>query len=174
MNTDTETARDLLNRAESYLSALHGSVGRHDQIAANLACAGCELRDQIAAELGRDAAVSVAPPAPRADDQAAVLREADEVFALDYDAMVGEEGDENLGSMREAWDLGTVHATLLLRRLADAAAVSGPCVAGEEQQNETPEARQCACPHPPDEHSVYGCADGCGCEWMPKRATKEA
>ncbi|QFQ97438.1 hypothetical protein F9278_15830 [Streptomyces phaeolivaceus] len=49
-----------------------------------------------------------------------VLREgADAVFALDYDAMVGEEGDENLGSMREAWDLGTVHGSELLRRMAD-------------------------------------------------------
>jgi hypothetical protein len=27
----------------------------------------------------------------------------------------------------------------------------------------------CACPHPADEHSIYGCADGCGCAWMPKR-----
>jgi len=23
--------------------------------------------------------------------------------------------------------------------------------------------------HPVDEHSVYGCSDGCPCEWMPKR-----
>ncbi|MDX2794628.1 hypothetical protein [Streptomyces scabiei] len=56
-------------------------------------------------------------PAP-ADQAAALNRAADEVFALDYDAMVGEEGDENLGSMREAWDLGTIHAEKLLRRLA--------------------------------------------------------
>ncbi|MDX2702183.1 hypothetical protein PV350_04890 [Streptomyces sp. PA03-6a] len=40
-------AIDLLTRTEHYLSALHGSVARHDQLAANLACAGCELRDQI-------------------------------------------------------------------------------------------------------------------------------
>jgi hypothetical protein len=52
--------------------------------------------------------------------RAAVLREAaDAVFALDYDVMVGEEGDENMGSMREAWDVGTIHATQLLRRMAD-------------------------------------------------------
>jgi hypothetical protein len=51
--------------------------------------------------------------------RAAVLAEgADAVFALDYDEMVGEEGDENLGSMREAWDLGTIHADKLLRRMA--------------------------------------------------------
>ncbi|MBP5931844.1 helix-turn-helix domain-containing protein [Streptomyces sp. LBUM 1479] len=55
-----------------------------------------------------------------ADYRAAVLAEgADAVFALDYDVMVGEEGDENLGSMREAWDLGTVHANQLLRRMAN-------------------------------------------------------
>jgi hypothetical protein len=27
----------------------------------------------------------------------------------------------------------------------------------------------CRCEHPVEEHSVYGCVDGCGCEWMPKR-----
>ena len=56
----TPEPRDLLKRAEAYLSALHGSVARHDNLAANLACAGCELRDQIAAVLA--AAVSVAVP----------------------------------------------------------------------------------------------------------------
>lgn len=45
------TALDLLRRAEQHLSALHGSVGRHDNLAANLACGGCELRDTIAAAL---------------------------------------------------------------------------------------------------------------------------
>lgn len=38
---------DLLRDAETYLSALHGSVSRHDNLAANLGCAGCELRDKI-------------------------------------------------------------------------------------------------------------------------------
>ncbi|MFD7109115.1 hypothetical protein ACFWAF_02860 [Streptomyces microflavus] len=28
----------------------------------------------------------------------------------------------------------------------------------------------CGCPHPADEHSVYGCAEDCACEWMPPRA----
>jgi hypothetical protein len=56
---------------------------------------------------------------PPSVDRAAVLLEAaDAVFALDYDVMVGEVGDENFGSMREAWDVGTIHATELLRRLA--------------------------------------------------------
>jgi hypothetical protein len=27
----------------------------------------------------------------------------------------------------------------------------------------------CTCSHPTDEHSVYGCTDGRGCEWMPKK-----
>lgn len=70
-----------------------------------------------------DVADMVLAVLPEPADRAAVLNEgADEVFALDYDEMVGEEGDENLGSMREAWDLGTIHATELLRRLADEAA----------------------------------------------------
>src|SRR5690606_15491233 len=65
-----------------------------------------------------DAVLAVLPPT----DRAAVLREAaDAVFALEYDVMVGEEGDENLGSMREAWDVGTIHASQLLRRMADQA-----------------------------------------------------
>jgi hypothetical protein len=45
---------------------------------------------------------------------------------------------------------------------------SGPGgVAGETQQDGT--RKRCRCGHPADEHSIYGCADGCGCEWMPKR-----
>ncbi|MGW4250472.1 hypothetical protein [Streptomyces californicus] len=27
----------------------------------------------------------------------------------------------------------------------------------------------CGCPHPTDEHSVYGCAEDCACEWMPPK-----
>ncbi|MFF7550905.1 hypothetical protein ACFZCU_45985 [Streptomyces canus] len=70
---------------------------------------------QAAAILAVLAAGSEDTTTTRAD----VLREAaDAVFALDYDVMVGEEGDENLGSMREAWDLGTIHAYKLLRRMA--------------------------------------------------------
>ncbi|MEU6342188.1 hypothetical protein ABZ883_14750 [Streptomyces sp. NPDC046977] len=45
------SALDLLKRTEHYLSALHTSVGRHDNLAANYGCAGCELRDQIEAAL---------------------------------------------------------------------------------------------------------------------------
>jgi len=52
----------LLRDAEHYLSALHGSVARHDNLAANLGCAGCELRDRIAAELRRLAVETQAAP----------------------------------------------------------------------------------------------------------------
>jgi hypothetical protein len=48
-----QTARALLRDTENYLSALHGSVARHDNLAANLGCAGCELRERIATELRR-------------------------------------------------------------------------------------------------------------------------
>lgn len=41
----------LLRAAESYLSALHGSVARHDNLAADLGCAGCELRNELRAAL---------------------------------------------------------------------------------------------------------------------------
>ncbi|WP_435597100.1 hypothetical protein [Streptomyces anulatus] len=37
----------LLEDAQSYLSVLHGAVGRHDHIGVNLACDGCALRDRI-------------------------------------------------------------------------------------------------------------------------------
>lgn len=30
--------------------------------------------------------------------------------------------------------------------------------------------RSCVCPHPTDEHSLYGCTHGCACEWLPKPA----
>lgn len=46
-----KTTVDLLRRTEAYLSALHGPVARHDNLATNLGCAGCELRDKIRNEL---------------------------------------------------------------------------------------------------------------------------
>ena len=53
-----QTALTLLRDTESYLSALHGSVARHDNLAANLACAGCELRSRINAVLRHPATVA--------------------------------------------------------------------------------------------------------------------
>jgi hypothetical protein len=66
----------LLRDTEHYLSALHGSVARHDNLAANYGCAGCELRDRIAAallEITAAVSAAVAPPT----DRAAVRHEAD-------------------------------------------------------------------------------------------------
>ncbi|MFJ2259501.1 hypothetical protein ACIOKD_14365 [Streptomyces sp. NPDC087844] len=48
-----DRAADILRRTEAYLSAMHGSVARHDNLGEGLGCAGCELRDQIRAELRR-------------------------------------------------------------------------------------------------------------------------
>lgn len=61
----TEPTTRLLRDAENYLSALHGSVARHDNLAANYGCAGCELRDKIAAELRAAAPAGPAPATER-------------------------------------------------------------------------------------------------------------
>ncbi|MGQ4358536.1 hypothetical protein [Streptomyces sp. SAS_272] len=50
---DLRPPMDLIRDAANYLSALHGSVGRHDNLAANLNCAGCELLDRLRAEQRR-------------------------------------------------------------------------------------------------------------------------
>ena len=66
--TTNPIALDLLKLAEHYLSALHGSVARHDNLGLNLSCGGCALRDEIRAVLPTlDAAVVAPPPATRAD-----------------------------------------------------------------------------------------------------------
>ena len=61
--TQPDTARTLLRDAERYLSALHGSVARHDNLAVNLGCAGCELRDRLAAELRAEPSSAGVSPA---------------------------------------------------------------------------------------------------------------
>ncbi|MEV8033940.1 hypothetical protein [Streptomyces sp. NPDC086182] len=61
-DTTNPQADELLRRAEAYLSALHGSVARHDNLAANLACAGCELRDQIRAAASEPDDTDLAEP----------------------------------------------------------------------------------------------------------------
>lgn len=75
--------------------------------------------------------------------RARALREgAEAVFALDYDDQV--KGGEDIGSIREAWDLGTIHAAELLGRLADAAADS---TCGHDAQDRCENCRCChACP----------------------------
>ncbi|MEW2164360.1 hypothetical protein AB0912_15410 [Streptomyces sp. NPDC007084] len=69
MPDSTPATVDLLRRTESYLSALHGAVARHDNLAAGLGCAGCELRDQIGEALLAAATV----PAPATTDRVALV-----------------------------------------------------------------------------------------------------
>lgn len=57
----TDQTTRLLRDAGNYLSALHGSVARHDNLAANFGCAGCELRDRLAAELAAPTPAGLAP-----------------------------------------------------------------------------------------------------------------
>lgn len=164
------------------------------------------------AEALRPAAVSVPPPAPRADDQAA-LRDriaaairafdfsdygmddvsyaleadpdaqewvpslADAVLAVlpptaDRAAVIAATARACAEHLRDTYsDMWTADAarslelhaariergepTALLRRMADEAAVSGPCVVGE-QQNETPEA-EAGCAHCGGDHSWDDC-----------------
>ncbi|MFH8804096.1 hypothetical protein ACH4F6_31660 [Streptomyces sp. NPDC017936] len=84
-------------------------------------------------------------PVPPPTDRAAVLTEA--IAALDkgLERFFKDWPEEPKNS---PWVLGWKDATTELRRMATAG--------------------RCVCDHPADEHSVYGCADGCGCEWMPK------
>jgi hypothetical protein len=51
----------------------------------------------------------------------------------------------------------------------NAAAAELRRMAAEARGAQQDQAARCGCPHPADEHSIYGCADGCGCEWMPKK-----
>lgn len=58
--------------------------------------------------------------------------------------------------------------TTQVRRIADRRTT--PVVEDAEAQQTTPDdASRCVCRHPADEHSVYGCADDCACEWVPRR-----
>ncbi|WP_369043439.1 hypothetical protein [Streptomyces sp. Midd1] len=86
---------DLLRRAESYLSALHGSVARHDNLAANFRCAGCELRDQITATLLVAATVPVfALTDQAADDRLRCPQCAEDITDYSEDDHVHRTGDE--------------------------------------------------------------------------------
>ena len=106
----------LLRDAENYLSALHGSVARHDHLAANLACAGCELRDRIAAALPELAAVSSAVVAPPTDHT--THRDRGERYAIAiHDAM---ETDLSLGDQEPAYQALIARAAEAAEALADA------------------------------------------------------
>ncbi|MGV9427123.1 hypothetical protein ACWDO7_22905 [Streptomyces sp. NPDC003656] len=71
MNTTTEAVA-LLKQTESYLAALHTSVARHDNLAANLGCAGCELLTSIRAALSAPTATARAGQ-PLSELQAAAV-----------------------------------------------------------------------------------------------------
>jgi hypothetical protein len=106
----------LLRDTEHYLSALHGSVARHDNLAANYGCAGCELRDRITAAVS----AAVAPPT----DRAAVLHEAaDALGCMDYDT---DSNDYGYDTYRDAWNGGVMDAADRLRRMADETATQTP------------------------------------------------
>lgn len=71
----------LLRDTEHYLSALHGSVARHDNLAANYGCAGCELRDRITAALPEiTAAVSAAVTPPTTTTHGLSVQHADALW----------------------------------------------------------------------------------------------
>ncbi|MFE9764646.1 hypothetical protein ACFYPC_08965 [Streptomyces sp. NPDC005808] len=104
--TTTPEPTDLLRRSESYLSAMHGSVARHDNLAANLACAGCELRDQIRAALAEPAAEQPAPA-----DRAALREQiAEALEQADYrmDMRRGDLADAVLAVLPAATDRSAV------------------------------------------------------------------
>ena len=99
------------------------------------------------------AAVSVPPPATRADDQAAVLREAAKGLLRLRDSLITEPdvtGKYLAGIERSAAELHR------------AAAVSGPCVAGE-QQNETRAVVLLATPCDACEHTLNWHRNDVGC-----------
>ncbi|MFD0053007.1 hypothetical protein ACFVHR_04685 [Streptomyces sp. NPDC127168] len=126
-NHDTDTSAGAVGRAEYDALVAEADRLRRDGAALHARAEGI---DKQLAALQKQVAGPV--------DRAAVLREAaDAVFALEYDVMVGEEGDENMGSMREAWDVGTIHASQLLRRMADQADAVLRRVADETAATET-------------------------------------
>ena len=88
----------------------------------------------------------------------AVLPEPTTRAAASWAADFAEDVAEKLRSHHEfERSNGALDVAAELRRLA-----------GEPQPTHS-ETRRCTCEHPADEHSIYGCVDGCACEWMPKR-----
>ena len=103
----TDNIRDLLTRADAYLTATH--TARHDVIAEGGRCAGCQLRDDIRA------AASAVPVAAPPTEQAAQLTEAERTmlrYALD-------QAQEHIWS-RDGFTDEDQAAVTSLRRLADA------------------------------------------------------
>jgi hypothetical protein len=116
------------------------------RVGAGFSCSMCEVLDAPAA-----------PVLPASLDRAAVLRKAADGFDAHAEKLQSGIGDKAVFVAKALQDQAAVwrEAGETLRRMAA----------------ETPpaEARRCACPHPADGHSMYGCVDGCACEWMPKR-----
>lgn len=104
----TDPTARLLRDAENYLSALHGSVARHDNLAANFGCAGCELRDQIAAALPTLAVL------PEPTDRAAALTDTERQF-LSYVLALAE---EQLSARGDRFSSRDAAALKTLRRMA--------------------------------------------------------
>lgn len=111
------TALALLRDAEAYLSALHGSVARHDHLAANLGCAGCELRDKIREQLAVVPVVSP-PPASRAALRDRIAAAVDEGFRLYAELEDTNLGDSITDSVLTAV-LPPVDRAAILREAAD-------------------------------------------------------
>ncbi|MGW3594971.1 hypothetical protein [Streptomyces sp. NPDC005167] len=88
---------------------------------------------------------AVAAPAAPTDRGAALREAADEIAGIDF----------HPNARARSLDIAAGLARRL-RRMADEAQQPAP-------------AGTCTCPHPVSEHSVYGCADGCACEWMPRK-----
>jgi hypothetical protein len=61
---------------------------------------------------------------------------------------------------------------LLVKELRQLAVDADGSRLAEAPQPET-QAGPCGCGHPADEHSVYGCIDGCGCDLMFKRPAEK-
>jgi hypothetical protein len=108
-----QTAR-LLRDAANYLSALHGSVARHDNLAANFGCAGCELRDRIATELRAASSAGRAPAADRAALREAIRRAVCEAegFAWDSDMLEPDEYGDHADAVLAALPASDTRAEL--------------------------------------------------------------
>lgn len=124
-----QPASAFLHDVEAYLSALHGSVAHRDQLAASLACAGCELRDRITATLltlTEPAAIGMQP-----EDLARMLAGAAYLAGSSTDVY------DRLPAVEQQRWLAVARERLALA----AAAVRRKQRTGEKQQPETDEER---------------------------------
>jgi hypothetical protein len=148
----TDQPTRLLRDAENYLNALHGSVARHDNLAANFGCAGCELRDRIGVELR---AVSSASPAPATDGDTLRERIAEALIEWAYRGKNPEHGGI----------LETVRANAYSRADAVLAVLPAPTdqTAREAQQDATQDGEA----HPAEHTWAAELYDPLADEWVP-------